>query len=60
MRRQSSVVSTKNSNLDAMESDYLYHLGLTKLDATEFSDVKYLVVGGTNDRMTKFAKQMAT
>jgi len=41
-----------------MEEDYLYHLGLTKGDASSFSDIKYLVIGGTNDRMTKFAEQM--
>jgi uridine phosphorylase len=42
-----------------MERDYLYHLGLTKMDATYFKDIKYLVIGGTNDRMTKFAFQIA-
>lgn len=59
LRRQTSLVETKNDHLDFMESDYLYHLGLTKVDASDFSDVKYLVVGGTNDRMTKFANALA-
>lgn len=59
LRRQSSLVKTKNEHLNIMEADYLYHLGLTKIDATTFSDVKFLVVGGTNDRMAIFAKQMA-
>jgi uridine phosphorylase len=39
-----------------MDSDFLYHLGLTKEDAKTFSDIKYLCIGGTNDRMTHFAE----
>jgi uridine phosphorylase len=48
-------VKTSNVNLDEMELDYLYHLGLTKVDASHFKDVKYVCIGGTGDRMTKFA-----
>lgn len=39
-----------------MDEDFLYHLGLTKLDATKFKDIKYVCIGGTNDRMTNFAQ----
>lgn len=42
-----------------MENDYLYHLGLGKENALDFSHVKYVCIGGTNDRMTKFAEQVA-
>lgn len=43
-----------------MDTDFLYHLGLTKSDASNFANTRFLVIGGSNDRMTKFAKQMAT
>jgi len=42
-----------------METDCLYHLGLDKENAANFSQVKYVCIGGTNDRMTKFAHQVA-
>jgi uridine phosphorylase len=42
-----------------MDSDYLYHLGLSKTDSEDFSHVKFVCIGGTNDRMTKFANQVA-
>ena len=42
-----------------MENDYLYHLGLGKENATDYSNVKYVCIGGTNDRMSKFAEQVA-
>jgi uridine phosphorylase len=38
-----------------MGVDFLYHLGLTKEDASNFSEIKYVCIGGTNDRMTQFA-----
>lgn len=38
-----------------MDSDFLYHLGLSKLDSTRFKDIKFVCLGGSNDRMTKFA-----
>lgn len=58
-KKRGSIVEIKNQNLNKMERDYLYHLGLTKMDAKYFSDIKYLVIGGTNDRMTKFAFMIA-
>jgi uridine phosphorylase len=42
-----------------MDSDFLYHLGLTKEDASTFSEIKYVCIGGTNDRMTQFAESCA-
>ena len=39
-----------------METDFLYHLGLTRDDAQSFSDVKYVCIGGLDERMTNFAK----
>ena len=33
LNRQKSRTATKNNFLDVMESDYLYHLGLNKLDS---------------------------
>ena len=38
-----------------MESDFLYHQGLTREDASSFSGVRYVCIAGTNDRMTHFA-----
>ena len=58
-KHRHSIVEIKNQNLEKMERDYLYHLGLTKHDAEHYRDIKYLVIGGTNDRMTKFAYQIA-
>ncbi len=38
--------------------DYLYHLGLTKLDADIFKDIKYVCVGEGENRMTTFANML--
>ena len=38
-----------------MEDDYLYHLSLSKQDAEMFKHIKYVVIGGSNERMTVFA-----
>ena len=38
-----------------MEDDYLYHLSLSKKDAEMFKNIKYVVIGGSNERMTAFA-----
>lgn len=59
LKKQSSLVQTKNNHLNCMDSDCLYHLGLCKENAEDFSQVKYVCIGGTNDRMVKFAKQVA-
>lgn len=56
--QKKSFVKNKNINLNAMQQDFLYHLGLTKEDASKFKDVKYVCIGGTNDRMTNFAKKL--
>lgn len=48
-----------NKHLSKMNDDYLYHLSLSKNDADMFSDIKYVIVGGSNDRMTNFAHQVA-
>ena len=55
LKSHKSLVSTKNVNLALMDADFLYHLGLTKEDASSFSAIKYVCIGGTNDRMTHFA-----
>jgi len=34
-----SYVIINNENLEKMDMDYLYHLGLTKLDADIFKDI---------------------
>ena len=52
-------MKTKNEHLNSMETDCLYHIGLVKEDAIDFSQVKYVCIGGTNDRMNKFANQVA-
>ena len=41
-----------NRHLISMEDDYLYHLSLSKKDAEMFSGVRYVIIGGSNDRMT--------
>ena len=38
-----------------MEDDNLYHLSLSKKDAEMFKYIKYVVIGGSNERMTAFA-----
>jgi uridine phosphorylase len=48
-----------NRHLISMEDDYLYHLSLSKKDAEMFSGVRYVVIGGSNDRMTAFAAIVA-
>jgi len=60
LRKRKSLVKTMNYNLSTMDQDYLYHIGLTKMDASEFKDTRYLVVGGSNGRMTTFANQIAS
>jgi hypothetical protein len=55
LRTKKSLVITKNENLNIMEQDFLYHLGLTKENAKTFKKVKYVCIGGTNDRMSNFA-----
>jgi uridine phosphorylase len=42
-----------------MEQDFLYHLGLTKENAKSFKDIKYVCIGGTNERMSEFAQKAA-
>lgn len=59
LNRQKSYTSTQNNFLDVMESDYLYHLGLTKIDSKQFKHCRYLIIGGSNDRMTNVAKKIA-
>lgn len=41
-----------------MDQDFLYHLGLTKENASTFKDIKYVCIGGTGDRMSGFAKSV--
>lgn len=55
MMARVAAVQETNKNLDLMKEDYLYHLGLTKQDAWMFREVQYVVMGGLNERMTKFA-----
>lgn len=59
LRKQQSTVSDKNSHLDQMATDYLYHLALSKEDSQNFRDVKFVCIGGSNDRMKKFSYQLA-
>jgi uridine phosphorylase len=59
LKKLNSQVQTKNQHLNCMEDDCLYHLGLNKENAVDYSNVKYVCIGGTNDRMTKFAYQVA-
>ena len=42
-----------------MKDDYLYHLSLSKKDADMFKQIKYVIIGGSNDRMTAFANIVA-
>lgn len=58
LKKGKSIVLSKNINLDKMEYDFLYHLGLTKENADTFKDIKYVCIGGTNDRMTNFANRV--
>lgn len=59
LKRQRSTVEDKNAHLSQMSSDYLYHLALSKEDSENFRDVKFVCIGGSNDRMQKFAYTMA-
>merc|ERR1712166_1299976 len=58
-RKCSSTVGDKNERLDAMDSDYLYHLSLSRADAQQFRDVRFVCLGGTNERMKSFAYALA-
>jgi uridine phosphorylase len=60
LRSQRSLVHTRNENLETMDQDFLYHLGLTKENAKAFSTVKYVCIGGTNDRMSNFAEAVGS
>ena len=51
LKRQTSIVATNNQELSKMKTDFLYHLGLTKEDAVKFEDTRYLIIGGTPDRL---------
>lgn len=59
LARQKSSVCDKNRHLSGMDSDYLYHLALSKADATNFCDVRFVCIGGSNDRMQSFAYALA-
>lgn len=54
-----------NPHLEELSADVMYHLGLTydKAEshkiASIFGDVKFFITGGSNDRMTAFAKTTA-
>lgn len=49
-----------NPNLEAMESDYLYHLGLSSEDNLQamFGDVKHVAMMGSADRARQFALKL--
>jgi len=51
----------KNPNLEKLDTDYLYHLGLdTSMDLKSvFKDVKYVCMGGSADRSENFAEKVA-
>lgn len=53
-------VELQNPHLDYLETDYLYHLGLSTKDDLEklFSDVRFVCMGGTSQRMLRFAEHM--
>jgi len=57
--RRPSVTVQRNAHLTAMSSDYLYHVGLIKEDAAAFSEIRYVVIGGSEERMQKFAEDVA-
>lgn len=38
-----------------MKEDFLLHLGLSKEDSFICKNVKYVCIGGTNERMNHFA-----
>lgn len=40
------------------DADFLYHLGLTAGDKKQFSDVRFLCMGGTPGRMETFAQRV--
>jgi len=57
---------TKPSNLNPHlaadglhDTDFLYHLGLTAADKKDFTDVKFLCMGGTPGRMENFAQRVS-
>merc|ERR1712086_177199 len=58
-KKCSSTVGDKNEPLDAMDSDYLYHLSLSRADAQQFRDIRFVCLGGTNERMKSFAYALA-
>ncbi|OQR72827.1 uridine phosphorylase 1-like [Tropilaelaps mercedesae] len=55
-------VKLQNPHLERLETDHLYHLGLSTKDDLEgrFSDVRFVCVGGTAQRMKAFAEYLKT
>lgn len=55
-----TVVPVKNPHLGDLDSDYLYHLGLSSHDNIQemFNDVKFLCVGGSAERIQHFATRV--
>lgn len=53
-----SNVENLNPHLKSIESDHLYHINLKRSNDNlkeQFGDVKFVCMGGTSDRMKKFA-----
>ncbi len=58
-----SIVNVKNlnPNLSCIENDNLYHINLKRNNDNfkqQFGDVKFVCMGGTSNRMEKFAHYM--
>ncbi|TYZ68861.1 hypothetical protein PybrP1_003772 [[Pythium] brassicae (nom. inval.)] len=64
-RRSSELHHVRNSHIRDMDSDVLYHIGLTcSADEKQqivdlFGDVRFFITGGSADRMTMFAQSVA-
>ncbi|XP_065366544.1 uridine phosphorylase 1 [Calliphora vicina] len=61
----SGFPNLKNCNLDAMKSDFLYHIDINVPDTkntadiqAQFGDVKFVCMGGTKNRMLDLAKYL--
>lgn len=58
-KNEDGTIRLPNKNLDKLESDVLYHLGLDTKNydlPALFGDVKFVCIGGTKHRMREFAE----
>ena len=54
-----SPVKVKNDHLEQIDDDHMHHLGVTKQASSSCTFIRYVAMGGSNDRMEQFAYKVA-